>query len=324
MHATSWVRHSTAGRTGARLRRAIGSAALLGAGLAAAPAGPAAAATLTVTEIVESASSGAAAATGGPRARVSNGNGLCSLPEAIEAADTNTAVDGCPAGTPGMDTITLPAGTDVAEDDLLVSEPVTIAGPDAGDRLVLPGTSPAGCARGADPERGQAPCPTTAVDEPDRGASGGGRTDTAPDPAGPGPEAGAGASCDDTDIFAGLPVAPDTDVVSCPRTVEPSLAPPSATSTRDATPVAETAATATDASPRAEAARAAAEATGTLPATGTSPYRQLVLAVAALAFGATCLAARRALHRRDRDRDPAGPEPGRDPEPAAVRVRAGR
>ena len=37
-------------------------------------------------------------------------NGDCSLREAIKAANTNTAVDGCPAGS-GTDTIVLPAGT---------------------------------------------------------------------------------------------------------------------------------------------------------------------------------------------------------------------
>ncbi|MBL8093191.1 MAG: CSLREA domain-containing protein, partial [Anaerolineales bacterium] len=39
-----------------------------------------------------------------------NADGDCSLREAIVAANTNTAVDACPAGS-GADTITLPAGT---------------------------------------------------------------------------------------------------------------------------------------------------------------------------------------------------------------------
>ena len=39
-----------------------------------------------------------------------NSDGDCSLREAITAANTDTAVDACPAGS-GADTITLPAGT---------------------------------------------------------------------------------------------------------------------------------------------------------------------------------------------------------------------
>ena len=39
-----------------------------------------------------------------------NTDGSCSLREAIEAANTDTAVDGCAAGN-GADVITLPAGT---------------------------------------------------------------------------------------------------------------------------------------------------------------------------------------------------------------------
>ncbi len=38
-------------------------------------------------------------------------NGNCTLREAITAANTNAAVDACTAGTSGMDTITVPAGT---------------------------------------------------------------------------------------------------------------------------------------------------------------------------------------------------------------------
>jgi CSLREA domain-containing protein len=40
----------------------------------------------------------------------SNSNGSCSLREAVEAANTDAAVDGCPAGS-GADTVVLPAGT---------------------------------------------------------------------------------------------------------------------------------------------------------------------------------------------------------------------
>jgi CSLREA domain-containing protein len=39
-----------------------------------------------------------------------NADGDCSLREAIVAANTDTAVDACPAGS-GADTINLPAGT---------------------------------------------------------------------------------------------------------------------------------------------------------------------------------------------------------------------
>jgi CSLREA domain-containing protein len=39
-----------------------------------------------------------------------NGDGDCSLREAIQAANNDTAVDACPAGS-GGDTITIPAGT---------------------------------------------------------------------------------------------------------------------------------------------------------------------------------------------------------------------
>ncbi|MBK7976025.1 MAG: putative metal-binding motif-containing protein [Deltaproteobacteria bacterium] len=38
-------------------------------------------------------------------------NGNCTLREAIQAANTNAAVDACDAGAPGLDTITLPSGT---------------------------------------------------------------------------------------------------------------------------------------------------------------------------------------------------------------------
>lgn len=40
-----------------------------------------------------------------------NNGGGCSLREAVEAANTHTAVDGCPAGANGLDKIALPAGT---------------------------------------------------------------------------------------------------------------------------------------------------------------------------------------------------------------------
>jgi len=38
-------------------------------------------------------------------------NGNCTLREAVQAANTNAAVDACPAGVTGLDTINIPAGT---------------------------------------------------------------------------------------------------------------------------------------------------------------------------------------------------------------------
>jgi len=72
-------------------------AGLLGAGstaAAASPLAPAAGATITVTTALDDFTV----------------NGNCSLREAIEAANTNAAVDACPAGT-GADTIRLPRQT---------------------------------------------------------------------------------------------------------------------------------------------------------------------------------------------------------------------
>lgn len=64
-------------------------------------------------------------------------NGNCTLREAIRAANTNTAVDACPAGS-GADTIVLPAGTytlttssdgeDESTGDLNILESLTITG----------------------------------------------------------------------------------------------------------------------------------------------------------------------------------------------------
>jgi len=73
---------------------------------------------------------------------VSNHNNLCSLREAIEAANTNTAVDGCPAGTAGRDTIVVPAGMYVAEDNFFVAEPVDFVGANAGTAGYDPSRGP--------------------------------------------------------------------------------------------------------------------------------------------------------------------------------------
>jgi len=75
-----------------------------------------------------------------------NADGDCSLREAIVAANTNTAVDGCPAGS-GADTIVLPAGTYVLtiagtdEDaastgDLDITQSLTIDGADESTTIV--------------------------------------------------------------------------------------------------------------------------------------------------------------------------------------------
>ncbi|MCT1478720.1 right-handed parallel beta-helix repeat-containing protein [Microbacterium sp. p3-SID336] len=98
---------------------------------------PAAAASITVNETAETATWTTTPLGGEPLGQeaivnVSNDNGLCSLREAVEAADTNTAVDGCPAGTPGIDTITIPAGTYTIYDDFMLNEPVAVVGANAG------------------------------------------------------------------------------------------------------------------------------------------------------------------------------------------------
>jgi CSLREA domain-containing protein len=79
----------------------------------------------------------------------------CSLREAITAANTNTAFGGCPAGSPGADVISLPAGTytlsianagGVNEDnnvsgDLDINESLTIQGAGAASTIIQAGTS---------------------------------------------------------------------------------------------------------------------------------------------------------------------------------------
>ena len=57
-------------------------------------------------------------------------DGQCTLREAIQAANTNTAVNECTAGDPGLDTIIIPAGTINVTGTALpsITEPVTISG----------------------------------------------------------------------------------------------------------------------------------------------------------------------------------------------------
>ena len=73
-------------------------------------------------------------------------DGDCTLREAIDAANTNTAEDECPAGSPGPDTIILPAGTITLsvlgsdedanlDGDLDITESATIVG--AGARATV-------------------------------------------------------------------------------------------------------------------------------------------------------------------------------------------
>src|SRR3954453_1059810 len=69
---------------------------------------------------------------------LSNGNGKCSLREAIAASNTNKPVDGCTAGTGPRDVIEVPAGFYPVYDNLFVRERVIIRGANAG----TPGNEP--------------------------------------------------------------------------------------------------------------------------------------------------------------------------------------
>src|SRR4051794_39154084 len=70
--------------------------------------------------------------------KLSNGNGSCSLREAIAASNTNVKVDGCAAGDGPGDVVELPAGFYPVYDNLFVREPVVIRGANAG----TPGSDP--------------------------------------------------------------------------------------------------------------------------------------------------------------------------------------
>ncbi|RMG98415.1 MAG: CSLREA domain-containing protein [Chloroflexi bacterium] len=66
-----------------------------------------------------------------------NADGDCSLREAISAANTNTAVDACPAGDAGLDTISLPAGTIVlTAGQLTISQDVILQGAGSGSSVI--------------------------------------------------------------------------------------------------------------------------------------------------------------------------------------------
>lgn len=84
---------------------------LLAAGLLACTAG-AGAATITVDTLADEL----------------NANGNCSLREALQAANANAAVDGCTAGTAGLDTILLPAGTIPLSVTVNVTDAATLRG----------------------------------------------------------------------------------------------------------------------------------------------------------------------------------------------------
>lgn len=114
--------------------RALAAAALLCAAFAV--PGAARAATITVDTTAD---------------QLNNGGG-CSLREAVEAANTHAAVDGCPAGDNGIDTIELPpgsyglgigvAGEDANhEGDLDVTESLFIEGAGSGSVCGAPGTT---------------------------------------------------------------------------------------------------------------------------------------------------------------------------------------
>jgi|GEM_PF-2220074 len=153
--STKHAQHGTAPGGTSRRRLTLGGGAVAGTlvatvGLIGASAGAASAApTVTVNETAESATFSAPMPDGTPSysssiTDVSNHNGLCSLREAVEAANTGTAVDGCAAGQPGSGTtIVLPAGTYHVDDNLFVTSTIHFVGANAG----VPGGS---AARGAE------------------------------------------------------------------------------------------------------------------------------------------------------------------------------
>ncbi|MBK6805730.1 MAG: CSLREA domain-containing protein [Betaproteobacteria bacterium] len=75
-------------------------------------AAPAIAATITVTTLADEL----------------NADGDCSLREAVQAANTNAAVDACTAGAAGLDTVVLPAGVIPLSVTISVSDAVIVRG----------------------------------------------------------------------------------------------------------------------------------------------------------------------------------------------------
>lgn len=75
-------------------------------------AAPALAATITVDTLADELSA----------------NGNCSLREAMQAANTNAAVDACTAGAAGLDTVVLPAGVNPLSVTITVSDAVIVRG----------------------------------------------------------------------------------------------------------------------------------------------------------------------------------------------------
>ncbi len=71
-----------------------------------------------------------------------NSDGDCSLREAIQAANTDSAVDACPAGS-GDDTITLPSGTFTltSGSELILSSNLTLIGAGSQDTIIQAATS---------------------------------------------------------------------------------------------------------------------------------------------------------------------------------------
>lgn len=98
--------------------RGLGSALMLAAL-------PAAAATITVNTLADESSV----------------NGNCSLREAVQAANTNAPVDACAAGSPGLDTIVLPAGTIPLSVLLNVTDAATFRGAGRASTTIQPGVA---------------------------------------------------------------------------------------------------------------------------------------------------------------------------------------
>ena len=72
-----------------------------------------------------------------------NADGDCSLREALQAANANAAVDACTAGTPGLDTVVLPAGTIPLSVTINVTDAVTVRGTGRATSTIQRGTSTA-------------------------------------------------------------------------------------------------------------------------------------------------------------------------------------